>query len=215
MRPGQAARGGPGTRAARNRGYVAVGSLSSVSSGVVNGGGYRTVGSGPGIRAAVNARLEEVSFRTGMTAGAVTLLVLAAAVAAVVITVLPSQGSQVSRAVTAPVAASAPAAPATVQAVTPAPRPSASHRTRASSAPTAAAASAASNAQSSQYSPDAVAVARRNSAGGGFGARARGAGMPVRWPGPWGGSPRYGRSRGFTGSLGGPAPRGRFGPIGR
>ena len=59
-------------------------------------------GSRPGIRAAINARLEEVSFRTGMMAAAATLLVLGAATAAVVLTVTPSHGSPVNNAAGAP-----------------------------------------------------------------------------------------------------------------
>ena len=96
-----------------------IGGLSSVSSGVVNGGDYQTVGSWPGIRAAINARLEEVSFRTGVTAGAITLLVLAAATAAVVLTVMPSSGSAVNRAAGVPATLSSPVAAVAVPVAAP------------------------------------------------------------------------------------------------
>ena len=181
----------------------------------MNGGDYRTTGPWAGIRAAVNARLEEVSFRTGMAAGAVTLLVVAAATAAVVLTVLPSQGSPVSRAAVTPVTASSraaalvPTASATTPAAAPTPRASVSHPPKASTAP-------AAGAQSGQYSPDAAPAGRGNPAGGTFGAHVRGRGTPGgHWPGRWGGSPRYGGTTVFTGALFRPAPRGGPGRFGR
>ena len=217
VRPGRARLAAPGIPLARNCGYVAIGHLSSVSSGVVNGGDDRTAGSRPGIRATINARLEEVSFRTGIAAGAATLLVVAAAAAAVVITVLPSQGSPVNRAAGAPAAASSPAAPsapATVPSAVPTPPTPSGHTPSASSSSAARAAGSQPSAQSSQYSPDASPATRDNAATENFGGRASGGGMPAsRWPNRWGGSPRYGRTGVFTEALWRPAPRVRFGGM--
>ena len=53
--------------------YTVVFRVSSVSSGDVSSGSYPMAGPWPGLRAALNARLEEVSFRTGVTALAVLL----------------------------------------------------------------------------------------------------------------------------------------------
>jgi len=216
VRPGRARLAAPGIPLARNCGYVAIGHLSSVSSGVVNGGDDRTAGSRPGIRATINARLEEVSFRTGVVAGAATLLVIAAAAAAVVITVLPSQGSPVNRAAGAPVAASSPAAhtvPATVPSAPASPTPP-GHTPTASSSPAAPAARSQPSAQASEYSPDAYPAARDNAAVANSGGRAQVGGMPAsRRPIQWGGSPRYGRTGVFTGALWRPAPRVRFGGM--
>ena len=159
--------------------------LSSVSSGVVNGGGYQTVGSWPGIRAAINARLEEVSFRTGVTAGAITLLVFAAAAAAVVLTVMPSRGSAVNRAAGAQTIASSPVAAAAVPVAAPSLRPPARPLPEASSSPTATAAAVAQPAaQAGQPSADPGPRAQHGSAAGAFRARVPGRGAPRgHWPG--------------------------------
>jgi hypothetical protein len=198
--------------------------LSSVSSGVVNGGDYQTVGSWPGIRAAINARLEEVSFRTGVTAGAITLLVLAAATAAVVLTVMPSSGSAVNRAVAVsatlcpPVAAtlSPPVAAAAVPVAVPSLHPSAHGLPEASSSPSATAAAVAPPAaQASQPSADPGPVAQYGSAAATHGARMPGQGAPGRhWPGQGTGEgpPRHGRVPvGFTGMFWRPFAPGRLG----
>jgi hypothetical protein len=167
--------------------------LSSVSSDVVNGGDYRMVGSWPGVRAAINARLEEVSFRTGVMAGAVTLLVLSAAVAAVIATVVPSKGGPVSRAAGAMAAAGFPAAAATPPVAAPTLRAPGRHLPEASSPPSAPAAGSRPAAQASQSSPGPG--PQEDPAGGNFGGRAPGRGAASsHWPGQWTGAgpPRYG-----------------------
>jgi hypothetical protein len=71
-------------------------------------------GSGLGIRATINARLEEVSFRTGMMTGAITLLGLAAVTAVAMITMMPGHGSPVNGAAVAPTVSSSPVSIAVV-----------------------------------------------------------------------------------------------------
>src|SRR6185437_10809100 len=146
-----------------------------------------------------NARLEEVSFRTGVRVGAVALLVLAAATAAVVLTVMPGQGAPVNRAAVAPAATSAPA----VAAVTPA---AASASPSAPSAPAAGAQPAAQAGQTSQdtgASPQETATGRTSWQAGQGG---HWHGRPI---GAW--APRHGRARVFTGGPWRPAPRGLAG----
>jgi hypothetical protein len=195
---------------------LAIGSVSSVSSDVVNGGTQRAVGSWPGIRTAVNARLEEVSFRTGVTAGAVTLLVLAAATAAVVLTVMPSQGSPANRAAAAPAAASAPVAAAVTPAAAPTPRTPGRQPVEASAPPSAPPAGTRPAAQAGQTSPDTGSSPQEAAAGGNPGPRA---GWQAGHGGHWHGrrtrawAPRSGRIRAFTGALWRPAPPGRVGLI--
>ena len=179
------------TPAARIAGYAAIDRLSSVSSGVVYGGDHQTAGSWPGIRAAINARLEEVSFRKGMMTGAITLLVLTAAAAALVLTVTPSHGSPVNGAAGTPAAASAPAAAAVVPVTAPTPRTSA-RSVRVVSAPASAAPAAAAppapqyTAQVSQPSPYPSSSQQPASTGGTFGAPAHGRGdRGGYWPGRW------------------------------
>ena len=193
-----------------------IGGLSSVSSGVVNGGDYQTVGSWPGLRAAINARLEEVSFRTGVTAGAITLLVLAAATAAVVLTVMPSSGSAVNRAVAVSATLSPPVAAAAVPVAVPSLRPPARGLPEASSSPSATAAAVAPTAaQASRPSADPGPVAQYGSAAATLGARMPGRGAPGRhWPGQGTGAgpPRHGRAPvGFTGMFWRPFAPGRLG----
>ena len=190
--------------------------LSSVSSGVVNGSDYQAVGSWPGIRAAINARLEEVSFRTGVMAGAITFLVLAAATAAVVLTVMPSSGSAVNRATGAPAPLSSPVAAAAVPMAAPSLHPAARRLPVASSSPSAPAAAAAQHpAQASQPSADPGPVAQYGSAAATLGARVPGRGAAGRhWPGKGTrtGPPRYGRGPvSFTGMFWRPFPLGRMG----
>ena len=162
-------------------------------------------GSRPGIRAAINARLEEVSFRTGMMAAAATLLVVGAATAALVLTVTPSHGSPVNNAAGAPAAASSPVAVATGPAAPSSPRPSAT-RTRAakataSSTPEVVAQTAAEPAspadQSSSYPNSSP---QSDSVSGSFD-RAPASGRGPRggyWPGRWNGAgmPRFPGGRG-------------------
>lgn len=76
--------------------YARVERLSSVSSGVVSGGDYRAFRAGRGMRAAVNAWLEEISFRAGVTAAAIFVPVLAAVTVTVVLVTGPSHGSPVA-----------------------------------------------------------------------------------------------------------------------
>jgi hypothetical protein len=153
-----------------------------------------------------------------MAAGAVTLLIVTAAAVAVLLTVLPSQGSPISRAAGTPAASSPaasprPTAPAATRAAAPAPRPSASRTARVSTAP---ATGVRPGPQTGQYSADAGPAERDHAAAGAFGDRAQGRGGPgSRWPGRWGGSPRYGRTGVFTGALLRPAPGGRPGMFGR
>ena len=209
MRPGQGRPGRTGTRCPGIAGYAAIERLSSVSSDVVNGGDYPTVGSWPGVRAAINARLEEVSFRIGVTAGAITLLVLSAAVAAVVITVMPSQRQ--------------PGEPCRGSAgrgeVPRSGRDGAGSRAvrcarpdvtlpEASSPPPAPAAGSRPAAQPGQSSPGPG--PQEDSAGGNFGGRAPGRGAAgSHWPGQWTGAwlPRYGRPGFFGRALWRPVPR--------
>src|ERR1700761_1513389 len=165
---------GRDTPAARIAGYAAIDRLSSVSSGVVYGGDQRTAGSWPGIRAAINARLEEVSFRTGVMTGAVTLLALAAVAAAGVLTVTPSPGSPVASAAGTPAAVSSPAAAAVVPVTTPSPRTSAHSLPKVTSPASSAAAPVAQyTAQAAQPSYPSASP-RSDSAGGSFAAHARG-----------------------------------------
>jgi len=201
---------GRDTPAARIAGYAAIDRLSSVSSGVVYGGDHRTASSWPGVRAAINARLEEVSFRKGMMTGAITLLVLTAAAAALVLTVTPSHGSPVNGAAGTPAAASSPAAAAVVPVTAPTPRtPAWSVRVvsaPASSAPAAAAQPAPQyTAQASQPSPYPSSSQQPASTGGTFGAPAHGRGdrggyRPGRWNPAW--APRFAGNHGnFTAGL--------------
>jgi hypothetical protein len=210
---------GRDTPAARIAGYAAIDRLSSVSSGVVYGGDHRTAGSWPGVRAAINARLEEVSFRTGMMTGAIAFLALAAATAAVVLTVMPSQGSPVNGAVGVPAAASSPVAASAVPVAAPSVRTPAhglhevsfpsSSAPAAGTQPTAepAAQPAAQASQSSAYPSSSP---QSGSAGRTFGGPAAGReAQGGYWPGSrnGAGAPRFASGRGnFTGGLG------RFGP---
>jgi hypothetical protein len=173
----------------------------------VYGGDQRTAGSWPGIRAAINARLEEVSFRTGVMTGAVTLLAVAAAAAAVVLTVTPSHGSAVTSAAGTPAAVSSRAAAAVVPVTTPSPRTSA-HSLRKVSPPASSAAAPA--AQVTLPSPYPSTSPRSDSAGGSFAAQARGrVAHGGYWPGRWNGAsvPRFTGIRnnltGFSGFSGG------------
>lgn len=208
MRPGQGRPGRTGTRCPGIAGYAAIERLPSVSSDVVNGGDHPTVGSWPGVRAAINARLEEVSFRVGATAGAIALLVLSAAVAAVVITVMPSQGGPVNGAAGAPAAARFPVAAATAPAAAPTLRAPGRYLPEASSPPPAPAAGSRPAAQPGQSSPGPG--PQEDSAGGKFGGRAPGRGAAgSHWPGQWTGAwlPRYGRPGFFGSALWRPVPR--------
>jgi hypothetical protein len=120
--------------------------ISSVSSEIVSGGTFRTHS---GLRATINAWLEDISFRTGMIAGAVVLLVIVAAGAAVAVLSNGSQAASAlgSRATATPAAVGAPltggaaqpsavpssAVPARSAAATPAPARSAAPARGASS----------------------------------------------------------------------------------
>jgi hypothetical protein len=175
----------------------------------VNGGTQRAVGSWPGLRTAINARLEEVSFRTGATAGAVTLLVLAAATAAIVLTVMPSQGSPVHRAAAGPAATSAPAAAAVTPAAAPTLRAPGRKPVGASPLPSAPAAGAQPATQAGQTAQDTGSGPQGEAAGETSGTRAGWqGGQGGRWHGrrigTW--APRGGRARVFTGALFRPAP---------
>ncbi len=134
---------------AKIAGYAAIHAISPVSSGGVHGGEHRAAGPWPGIRAAVNARLEEVSFRTGMATGAIALLAFAAATAAVVITVSSSQGRPANETagrpsvVTSPVAVAVPSArPSPLP--TPSPLRTPAHRPREGGSPSSSASAAGS-----------------------------------------------------------------------
>ena len=166
------------------------------------------VGSWPGLRAAINARLEEVSFRTGVMAGAITLLVLSAAVAAVVTTVLPSNGSPVNRAAGAAAAARFPVAAATPPAAAPTLGAPGRHVPEPGSPPPARAAGSRPAAQPGQSS--AGPGSQEDSAAGNFGGRAprRGA-AGSHWLRLWTGAgpPRYGRPGVFGRALWGPVLR--------
>jgi hypothetical protein len=143
--------------------FAAVARLSSISSGVVSGGDQwttgqwpgieqRTPGSRPGLRAAVYARLEEISFRAGIAA-ATTLLALVGVALAIVVTLLPGHTALVTSAAGKPAAMPAvkasPAAAATPTAV-PSPRSSAPRLAAASSPPLAAAGVTQPTAQATQ-----------------------------------------------------------------
>jgi hypothetical protein len=188
--------------------------LLSVSCGVVNRGAHRMVGSRTRIRMAINARLEEVSFRTGMATGAITLLALAAATAAVVVAVMPGHGSSVNGTAGAPIPASSP-----VAAVVPVAAPSLttpSHRLPGT--PSARAVSTESAAGSGQAS----ASAKSSSASAGSGSRYDSAGEAPQGSGSgqgahgghWhegrngGGQSPFDRTRGdFPGGFWRPAPQ--------
>lgn len=210
MRPGQGRPEAQETTWPGITGYAVIERLSSVSCDLVNGGDHPTAGAWPGIRAAVNTRLEEVSFRTGLMAGAATLLVLAGAAAAVVLTMMPSQGSPVDRAAGAGATVSSPVAAVTVPVAAPTrvPRrqvPEATTRPSPTAAAAAPAAAAPPAVPPSQSSPD---LSRH------FSARAPGRGAPGgHWPGRWTGSGpgRFGGTRGFTGVMWRPVPLGRPG----
>ncbi len=107
--------------------------------------------SGLGIRATINARLEEVSFRTGMTAGAVTLLGLAAVAAAAMMTVMPSHGKPLNGAAVAPTTASSPVTIAAVPVAARTSRTPAPKHPKVSSTPAGAGQSAT---QATDPSPD-------------------------------------------------------------
>jgi len=178
----------------------------------VIGGTQRAVGSWPGIRTAINARLEEVSFRTGVRVGAVALLVLAAATAAVVLTVMPGQGAPVNRAAVAPAATSAPAVAAVTPAAAPTPRAPGRKPVAASaspSAPSAPAAGAQPAAQAGQTSQDTGASPQETATGRTSWQAGQGGHWHGRPIGAW--APRHGRARVFTGGPWRPAPRGLAG----
>lgn len=125
----------------------------SVSCDLVNGGKHRTAGPWSGIRTAINVRLEEVSFRKGVIAGAITLVTLAAATAVVMITAMPSSGIPVNSAAETPAAASSPVAAVVPIVASSARTPGHSLRTATSPASTPAA-GAYSAVQTSQSSPN-------------------------------------------------------------
>ena len=107
----------------------------------MNVGGYRWARPQPRLRAAVNARLEEISFRTGLIAASMTLVALAAIAAAGVFAATLSLGSPAVAATGALSAASAPAViPATTASALPAtsPHPQASFTPKARQPVTAA-----------------------------------------------------------------------------
>jgi hypothetical protein len=143
----------------------------------VSGG---TSGTHSGLRATINAWLEDISFRTGMITGAVVLLVIAAAGAAVAIL---GHGSQAASAL----GSRATATPATVAA--PSAQPSAAPRSAvpATGSGPAAAVAAASGASRESYglaSPDGW----RHGFPRGWGGR--------RWVwGPYRGGPHFGGPR--------------------
>ncbi len=85
----------------------------------VNGGGYRGARAQSRLRAAVNSRLEEISFRTGLITATIGLLALAAIAAAGVFAVTLSLGTQAVATAGALSAASAPRATPTATASVP------------------------------------------------------------------------------------------------
>jgi hypothetical protein len=93
----------------------------------VNAGGYGTARAQSRLRAAVNARLEEISFRTGLITATIGLIALAAIAAAGVFAATLSLGGQAIAAAGALSSASAPkATPAVTAAAQPVTYPQAS-----------------------------------------------------------------------------------------
>ena len=104
----------------------------------MNAGGYGTARAQSRLRAAVNARLEEISFRTGLIAATIGLVALFAIAAAGVFAATLSIGNQAIAAAGALSSASAPTTTPTVTAsAPPATYPQASSRPQASSPPQA------------------------------------------------------------------------------
>ena len=174
----------------------------SVSCDLVNGGKHRTAGPWSGIRTAINARLEEVSFRTGLITGAITLVTLAVATAAVMITTMPSSGIPVNSAAETPAVASSPVAAVVPMVASSARTPG--HRLRTATSPASTpAAGAYSAVQRSQSSPDQNSDQQYYGSGGGsYDGMASGqdtSGSYWADRGTGAGSPRYGRTDGnFT-----------------
>jgi len=103
----------------------------------VNVGGYQGVRAHPGLRAAVNAQLEEISFRTGLISAAIALVALLAIAAAGVYAATVSQATPVSPAAGVRSGASAAGMPSAATAPAVAAQPSAPARPTASPKPKA------------------------------------------------------------------------------
>lgn len=82
----------------------------------MNVGGYQGVRAQAGLRAAVNAQLEEISFRTGLIAAAITLVALLAIAAAAVYAATVSHSGPASSTASVRNVASVPAVPPTAPA---------------------------------------------------------------------------------------------------
>jgi hypothetical protein len=161
----------------------------------VNVGGYRWARTRPRLRAAVNARLEEISFRTGLITASMVLVALAAIAAAGVFAATLGLGSPAVAAAGALSAASAPAViPATTASAPPAmPRPPQASSTPKATQPVTAATTSPQPAAGSRPWPRAYSSQ----------ARTRYYGRPGFGYGSWHGGPGLpGHGYGFPGPRG-------------
>jgi len=173
----------------------------------VNVGGYQGVRApSSGLRAAVNAQLEEISFRTGLIAAAIALIALVAIAAAGVYAATLSHGIPASSTASVRSVASAPAKPRTVPTSAASVPPSApahpSASPKAKAQPTAPA--AGTTPQSAAAPQPQTAASGAGPASQQLSAREGGHTSPHGYYSPWFGGhlPRHG-------GFGFPAPFGR------
>jgi hypothetical protein len=166
-----------------------------------------------GIRAAINARLEEVSFRTGMMTGAITLLGLAAVTAVAMITAMPSHGTPVNGAAAAPTTSSSPVSIAVVPVAARTSRTAAHRHPEVVSTPAAQASQSATQASDvdsgsgRQYGSSGSSGRRYDSTGGStswqYGRGSQQGSRGGYGTGGWNGAGQSGLGRSYGGNQGG------------